>query len=81
MSPCPNVKQYTVIHNVPDINNDVTATVLAPTTTFDIIGAIVNSTYSIQVEASNAFGYGPATLITAGKHINNCTGGSGMHEV
>ena len=80
MSPCPNVAQYRVIHNVSDINNDVNATILAPTTTLDIIGAIVNSTYSIQVEASNAFGYGPATSIIAGKHINNCIDTS-MHEV
>ena len=65
MSPCPNV----------------TGTILAPTTTLNIIRAIVNSTYSLQVEASNAFGYGPATSIIAGKHINNNTGGHGMHEL
>ena len=76
MSPCPNVTQYRVIHNVPDINNDITTTVLAPTTTLNIIGAIVNSTYSIKVEASNAFGYGPATSIIAGEHINNGKGSS-----
>ena len=81
MSPCPNVTQYRVIHNVPDINNNVTATVLVPTTTLNIIGATVSSTYSIQVEASNAFGYGPATLVVAGKHISNGEGGSGASEV
>ena len=84
MFPCPNLLQYRVINNVSDINNNVTATVLVPTTTLNIIGATMCPIYSIQLEASNAFGYGSATTIIAGKHyiiINNCKSGSGVHEV
>lgn len=49
----------------------------------NIIGATMCSTYFIQLEASNAFGYRPATSIIAGKHyiINNCKSGSDIHEV
>ena len=81
MSPCTFVTGYQVIHNIP--GNDTTIIIIpAPTTTTTIIGATLGSTYTVEIKASNIFGYGSVTsTIITGKYINNCTGGSSMHEV
>ena len=61
MSSRPPVLSYQVIHNISTTDDDITTTVLAPTSTISITGATLGSTYFIRVIPSNTLGTGPAT--------------------
>ena len=61
--------RYRVIHNVPDSDNIII--VPTPTTTATITGAILGSTYTIQIQASNTFAYGLVTSTVLGEYIKN----------
>ena len=56
-----------MIHDVPGSGN--TIIVPTPTTTTTITGAILGSTYTIQIQASNTFAYGLVTSTVLGEYI------------
>ena len=58
---------YRVVHNVTDNDINITVIVPTPTTTLIITGAMLSSTYTIQIQASNILGYGPIVVTEISK--------------
>ena len=55
---------YTVVHNISTTDDNITTTVLAPSV--NVTGAMLGSTYYIEVLASNTLGIGLPTQTVIG---------------